>query len=315
MKQEQEIELLQNEMERLGYLQSLYAAKLAALKTVKEESVHCNGMETLKDNPWYQKTATKKLSVYFHSLGYSITELSTVSEATNEQSKQLEKLADQIWRCRHVSKPFIKELSKQYDKKFIYDMSSLSLEEANDFLNLCGSLLKMKWISFSKPVDKHIEITADIPKDGRYFLSGAWAEIINRKILTNTLQKFASERGQFSYKLFWNVKLKKEDSTKNNGNDMQLDLVVQLSGGFYIFETKSGYNLAIDKWVDRTRLFCHDKNRFITCCADENLSLLVNLPYYLFALPRLEKQILDLLERDYPVQEEAGAQKVQTKPE
>ena len=66
---------------------------------------------------------------------------------------------------------------------------------------------------------------------------------------------------------FANVKLKKPDSV--NLNDIQLDLIVQLPESFYIFETKIGTVLAIDKWGDRTKLFASEKNRFITCCADK----------------------------------------------
>ena len=84
---------------------------------------------------------------------------------------------------------------------------------------------------------------------------------------------------------------------------MQLDLVVELPEGFYIFETKMGIALAIDKWVDRTRLFASDKNRFITCCADETLNARIFTPYILFNVNKLKEQMTALLKKDYPPSE------------
>ena len=61
-----------------------------------------------------------------------------------------------------------------------------------------------------------------------------------------------------------------------------------------------GEVLAIDKWVDRTRLFAGEKNRFITCCADETLNPKIFQPFQLFNLEQLKTQLADLLRQDYP---------------
>lgn len=80
---------------------------------------------------------------------------------------------------------------------------------------------------------------------------------------------------------------------------MQLDLVAQIGGRFYIFEIKSGPILNVDKWVDRSRLFDNEHNRFITCTANEKLDPDIFAPFRLFALPSLEAQFTMMLEEDF----------------
>ena len=60
-----------------------------------------------------------------------------------------------------------------------------------------------------------------------------------------------------------------------------------------------GVTLAVDKLVDRTKLFASAKNRFITCCADENLDPKIFNPFILFYLDQLQEQLYDLLMKDY----------------
>ena len=134
--------------------------------------------------------------------------------------------------------------------------------------------------------------------EAKAFLAGVFGEYGTVNLIERTLRQFAEAKNGFKYKIFHDVKLKKTDSDKPH--DIQLDLVVQLPEGFYIFETKIGQVLAVDKWVDRTRLFASEKNRFITCCADTNLNPKIFQPFLLFNLDQLQEQLTALLQKDYP---------------
>ena len=239
--------------------------------------------------------STKKLFSFFEGKGYHIISLTEKQQIPRDRSQ----LALLLTKKRKVLSPFIQSLLYREDESFSAD--EFSLEDLNYLLNTCKNFSNRKWISYE--YDKKEKIVkfkrlADFKGEVKHFLSGIFGEYGTAKLIEQTLQDFAKEKNGFKYKIFHDIKLKKPESA--HPIDMQLDLVIQLPGGFYIFETKMGEVLAIDKWVDRTRLFASEKNRFITCCADENLNPKIFQPFRLFNLEQLKTQLTDLLQKDYP---------------
>ena len=241
------------------------------------------------------KRSTKKLFAFFEEKGYHIISLTEKQQIPRDRSQ----LASLLTEKRKVLFPFIQSLLYREDESFSAD--EFSLEDLSYLLNTCKNFSNRKWISYE--YDKKEKIVkfkrlADFKGEVKHFLSGIFGEYGTAKLIEQTLQDFANEKNGFKYKIFHDIKLKKPESA--HPIDMQLDLVIQLPGGFYIFETKMGEVLAIDKWVDRTRLFASEKNRFITCCADENLNPKIFQPFRLFNLEQLKTQLTDLLQQDYP---------------
>ena len=240
-------------------------------------------------------STTKKLFAFFEEKGYHIISLTEKQSIPRDRSQ----LASLLTKNRKVLLPFIHILLHSKDESFL--AQDASLEDLNCLLNTCKNFSNRKWINYE--YDKKEKIIkfkrlADLKGEVKYFLSGIYGEYGTAKLIECALQEFAKEKNGFKYKIFHDIKLKKPYSDKPN--DMQLDLVVQLPEGFYIFETKMGTTLAIDKWVDRTRLFDVEKNHFITCCADETLNPQIFQPFRLFNLEQLKTQLTDLLRQDYP---------------
>lgn len=239
--------------------------------------------------------STKKLFSFFETKGYHIISLTEKQSIPHDRSQ----LALLLTKNRKILIPFINVLLHSKDESF--SVQDFSLEDLNCLLNTCKNFSNCKWISYEyEKKEKIINFKRldDLKGEVKQFLSGIFGEYGTAKLIEQALQEFAKEKNGFKYKIFHDIKLKKPDSDKPNG--MQLDLVVQLPEGFYIFETKMGSVLAIDKWVDRTRLFAGEKNRFITCCADETLNPKIFQPFQLFNLELLKTQLADLLRQDYP---------------
>ena len=239
--------------------------------------------------------STKKLFSFFEGKGYHIISLTEKQQIPRDRSQ----LASLLTKKRKVLFPFIRSLLNRKDESF--SANEFSLEDLSYLLNTCKNFSNRKWISYE--YDKKEKIVkfkrlADFKGEVKHFLSGIFGEYGTAKLIEQTLQDFAKEKNGFKYKIFHDIKLKKPGSA--HPIDMQLDLVIQLPEGFYIFETKMGEVLAIDKWVDRTRLFASEKNQFITCCADENLNPKIFQPFRLFNLEQLKTQLTDLLQQDYP---------------
>ena len=238
--------------------------------------------------------STKKLFPFFEDKGYHIISLTEKQSIPRERSQ----LASLLTKNRKILFPFIKVLIHGKDETF--PVENESQETLTCLLNICKNFSDRKWISYGyNKKEKIINFKRlDDLKGEEQFLIGIYGEYGTAKLIEQALQEFAKEKNGFKYKIFHDIKLKKLHSQKQN--DMQLDLAVQLPEGFYIFETKMGKTLAIDKWVDRTRLFASGKNRFITCCADETLNPKIFQPFRLFNLEQLKTQLTDLLQKDYP---------------
>ena len=239
--------------------------------------------------------STQKLFSFFEEKGYHIISLTEKQSIPRDRSQ----LALLLTKNRKPLFPFINVLLHSKDEAF--SVQDFSLESLNSLLNICKNFSNRKWIDYKyDKKEKIIQFARldDLKGEVKQFLSGIFGEYGTAKLIEQALQEFAKEKNGFKYKIFHDIKLKKPESA--HLNDMQLDLVVQLPEGFYIFETKMGKTLAIDKWVDRTRLFAGEKNRFITCCTDETLNPIIFKPFRLFNLELLKTQLADLLRQDYP---------------
>ncbi len=263
------IEEIQKEITHIDYARSVLDERLTALK--KERDQH-------REDEYATDRVTKRLAAYFRTHELCIIELHK-----GERSKDHYDLAKQIWRARLVCLPFIKELSKNKVPSFFYDTKELSPIEKIDLTNLCSALTKFGYLTYDEVRPDGFMIRPSLKGPQKNFLSGAWAEEVTLYLIDKTLKTFTRNQN-LGYKLFWDLKLKRIHSDKNNNHDMQLDLVAEIGDRFYIFETKSGFVLSIDKWVDRSRQFDDGKDRFITCTADDKLNPRIFSPFCLLAI-------------------------------
>lgn len=274
---------IKTEIAHIEFARSVLEERLTALKAERDQH---------RTDEHATARVTHRLAEFFKAHGLYIVGLHS-----GKRSKDNYALAKQMWRSRAVLLPFVKKLSQNKEPSFVYETTSLLVTDITDLKNFCDMLAKHGWISF-KLVPDGFEVAPSLRGVQKQFLRGAWAEEINLYLIDKTLKTFTLSRRQ-GYKLFWDLKLKRIESDKDNGHDMQLDLVAEVGDRFYVFETKSGFVLSIDKWVDRTRLFDDKKNRFITCTANEKLNPLIFSPFCLFALPTLEEQFLAMLQADF----------------
>lgn len=255
---------------------------------------HCDyisRVESESTDAFSSGKATRKIAVFFRECGYRIVDCKTQLPSDVPYL-----LAKQLWKCYSCTLPLLQQLFK-IQTDFTYSIESLSTDDRTSLLNFCKSMATQNWITYAR--SKNIlSIKPSIPKEYRNFLNGGWAEAVNRFLIFRTLTAFSKETS-ISHKVFWNVCLKKIGSVDNNLHDMELDIVVELNGHIYIFETKSGQVLCVDKWIDRARLFNRTNCRFITCCIDEKINPKNFQPYKLFALQSLERQLTDLLKKDF----------------
>ena len=275
---------IKTEIAHIEFARSVLEERLAALKAERDQH---------REDEYATATITKRLAEFFKTHGLYIVDINH-----GERSEDLYALAKQMWRSWSVLVPFIKSLSANKNTAFVYDTTELTAPLKNDLFNLCHVLASKKWISFAKG-QVGFEITPSLTREQKRFLHGTWAEEVTLYLIDKTLKCFTGTL-HLKYRLFWDVKLKLIEPSTEKQTDMQLDLVAQVSDRFYVFETKSGTVLSIDKWVDRTRLFDHAENRFITCTADPSLNPKIFEPFRLFALPTLEEQFLEMLQADFP---------------
>jgi uncharacterized small protein (DUF1192 family) len=285
------------ELAHLEYLRTVLDERLAV---IQQEAKRCQAeQQRLQDDKYAAKKDTRKLAEFFWARGLFIVNLQTGARTQDQYA-----LAKQLWRARAVCLPFIKALSRNKEASFVYPKQPLSPTETTDIKNLCDTLKKHGYLAYAVRPDG-FEISPSLKGTQKYFLSGSWAEEVTLYLIDKALKKFA-QKHSLGHRLFWDVKLKRIDSDKDNSHDMQLDLVAEVEDRFYIFETKSGFVLSIDKWVDRTRLFDDGKNRFITCTADDKLNPLIFKPFRLFALQTLEEQFTGVLQEDFIVSASPG---------
>lgn len=276
-------ELIDQDIAHIQYAKSVLEKQYKEL--IQERSC-------LNQDEFCTKKITRQLAMFFKNNGLSIVALNS-----GERPKEHYSLAKQMWSSRMALLPFAKMLSQNKEVSFEYKTEMLSKGDRNNIKNFCDVLSKRRWISFEARSDCFL-IKPSLSGVQKQFFSGGWAEDINLYLIDKTLKVF-TQSYQKKYKLFWDVRLKRIDSDKNNSHDVQLDLVAEVGCRFYVFETKSGTNLSIEKWVERKKIFENKGNRFITCTLNEDINPSIFKPFHLFFLPTLEEKFLKMLKNDF----------------
>lgn len=287
-------EEIEKEMEHITYAKAMLDGWLASVNEELELALKAEA-ERLNADTYAKDKAFGQLAGFFRSHGYLVTECHT-----GARTKDLYKLARQIWEAREVLCPFIKELAASKEEVFRYGGESINPLAFTHLKNLCENLLKLNWLTYQVDKSKRFEIKPNPKVFNRNFLQGGWAEEATIYLIDKTLKALSGKR-PVKHRLFWDVKLTSLHALHGKTVHMQLDLIAQVEDNFYIFETKAGNVLAIDKWVDRTRLFGSEISRFITCTTNEHIHPMLFAPYRLFNLPTLEKHFTTMLERDLQI--------------
>lgn len=255
---------------------------LRVLKEKLDELIVKRNLAILAESPYMRQRKTKKLAEFFGELGYRILDLNAKEAETPEY--EMSKL---IWQTRAISVKFIKEFVKR-DLKQESRLSFKGLSESvkADFKKLCKKFLEAGWMTYTYNVNDLSFVRCKSPGDIP-FMTGGWAEYFNRSLVQETLTTFAQKHSCPSG-VFQNVKLVRLGK-ESDQPDMELDVVAEFKDNFFVFETKSGSNLGLDKWVDRTRLFENtERAQFITCCTDESYQSRTFKPLKLWHMSSLQ---------------------------
>ena len=272
-------------------IKGLLEEKIVPLQKELEE-LKQNKSKEIAENPFFSDKLTKRTAEFFKGKGYLMVDC-VKKPADNEHA-----ISKQLWGCHDIALPLFQQLF-QKSEDFDYSLEKLEHDSKNLLLNMCKTMSDKGWLTYEvfKKKDS-MKIHQNDAKAHKMFYNGGWAEMVNRYLVLKTLNEFAKSH-KLKYKIFTNVKLRKLDSDRTDGHDMELDLVVDLGSQFYIFETKSGNALGIEKTLERTKMFTQSGNRFILCCMDEKANPKQFQPIRLFALPKLEKQLNELLQKDF----------------
>ena len=279
-----------NHMEEADKIEILVEELQNELKCLQDRQ---NSLRIVKEhrdaNPYFKK-GTRRLAEFFYSKGFLIVDY-------GKDVSEHYKLGKQIYDCLDVSWDFISGLlqaSKGQEIK--YEAGNISNEAFVNFHNLCIQMQKKDMMEFRLD-GRTFFITSKLENEHRKYLSGECYEEANRYLIDKTIRDFSKD---ISFSVYRNVRLKKADSCDSNANDVQLDFVVEFEDRFYIFETKAGMRMAIGKWVDRTRLFADEKNKFITCCL-QKFDPKTFEPFILLPMKSLESDFRNLLKQEFQV--------------
>ena len=264
------VEELQNELERLKDRRN-------SLRIAKEHR---------DENPYFKK-GTRHLAEFFYSKGFLIVDY-------GKDVGEHYQLGKQIYACLDVSWDFVCRLLSSKEQEFRYEKEDISNDAFVDLRNLCFQMQKKGMLEFRMD-DRTFIIMPKLNGEHRNYLSGECYEEANRYLIEKTSRDVSKDIG---FSVGRNVRLKKADSCDSNANDVQLDFVGEFEDRFYIFETKAGMRMAIDKWVDRTRLFADEKNKFITCCL-QDFDPKTFEPFILLPMKSLESDFRNLLEQEF----------------
>lgn len=271
-------------------IESLETA-IRVLRSKSEELCRERNLKLCEESKAYKDKKTRKLATYFSRLGYQVLEW-----RPKEEAKPEDKVARLAWKIGKEALDMFKSLAKKSCTKALIDLKEKDGVERSDWLNLCEQMKSLKWIDYTKEA-KVITLRKLASKTACRFWNGGWAEQMTKQIAVRTLSSFATKH-KLPYDVFTNVKLRRWDNDKEL-TDMELDVVVSLKDRFYIFESKTGYVLGIDKWVDRSRMFAADgKSRFFTCVSEEGWNPLTFKPFDLVRLSELEKHLYETLEAE-----------------
>ena len=247
----------------------------------------------LESDKWYRTSKTKCLASYLANLGYRILDCKFKEEKVTHVG-----IAKLLFNNRARAVPLVKMLAHMKEDTYTLPFEEMSGVEKNGLIQLCGAFEKCGWVSCEKTKNE-LKIIRLNKKCAVQFWNGTWAELANKWIVEKTLEDYARKK-RLKFDVFTDVKLAKIEQEKGQA-DMQLDVVAMLQDRVYVFETKTGKRLGLDKWVDRARMFCSDmRSRFVTCCADDNVPCDLFKPFDLVPLSSLDKWLWMCLEKDRP---------------
>ena len=266
--------------------------KLTLARDVLQEQINARvaarDAQILGADPFFKARKTHLLAKYVGGLGFRILDCKSKEKPSPEASA-----AKLMFRIKDRAVPIFKGLAKKDNRESVVDLGDFGPEEKSTLIQLCEAFKGFGWISVERSRTE-LKIKSGRKSQAIQFWNGGWAELVNRSIIESALQAFANvqklKRQKFSYDIFYDVKLVRLVSEKDSP-DMQLDVVARVGDRFYVFETKTGV-LAIDKWVERAKLFSRNqKSRFVTCCSDEKIPVQWFRPFCLVALGRLEGEM------------------------
>ena len=261
-----------------------------ALDALKKDQEATETVERLlAGNKFYQDKKTRRLAEYFKEKGYLITDVNEVTEL----NKAKYALAKHILTAVEVFKPFLRLIYERKEKT--YDLVGLDSIGNTAICNFCTQLKKIGWLDFTKNKNE-LALERKIPKSEYVFFNGGWAEDATRYMIEKTLHDSpVNSRAVYS-----GVKLERL-GVERNKDLHELDLVVEFKDRFYIFETKSGVTLGVERWIDHARLFNDEKgpNRFIMCCADDSIDARLFRPYRVLHLNRIGEEFSQMLRNEF----------------
>lgn len=255
-----------------------------------DERVAAREAQKLAVDPCFKARKTRQLAAFVGGLGFRILDYKCKEKPLPEAG-----VAKLMFRIKDRAVSIFKRLAEKDVREVNVELDGLDAAEKSSLIQLCGSFERFGWITSDRSRTR-LTIKRGKKNQAIQFWNGGWAELVNRSIIETTLQTFAKEH-KLSYDIFYDVKLVRLESEKVTP-DMQLDVVARVGGRFYVFETKTGA-LAIEKWVERAKLFSSDqKSRFITCCLDEKIPTQWFRPFCLVPLGRLKTEMLKWLAMD-----------------
>ena len=272
-----------DDIEKLSFARDVLQEQIDARVAARDAQI-------LEADPSIKARKTRLLAKYVGGLGFRILDYKSKEKPSPEASA-----AKFMFRIKNRAVPIFKELAKKDNRESVVDLGDFGPEEKSTLIQLCEAFKSFDWISAERSRTE-LKIKRGRKNQAIQFWNGGWAEIVNRSIIESTLQSFAKEH-KLSYDIFYDVKLVRL-AVEKVSPDMQLDVVARVGDRFYVFETKTGA-LAIDKWVDRAKLFSRDqKSRFVTCCIDEKIPVQWFRPFCLVPLGRLEEEMSKWLAED-----------------
>lgn len=208
-------------------------------------------------------------------------------------------LAKTIWSGYEVLAPFLRETVRQVNQHaetFLYPPlpgEPLPKRDKGRLLTFCAALEKRGMLMTLKEGER---LLVELRKRDTKFINGGWGERVTLYLVDKTLKTFTKGR-HLPHRLFWNLRLQTPSSEQTK---MELDVVAQVGARFYIFETKTGESLDVEKWVERSQRFGTARSTFLTCTPRDEINPRYFQPCVLIPFSRLEEIFGAMLRRDFP---------------
>ncbi len=274
-----------SELEALSEARRLIDGRINAIIKDRNQRI-------LASDEWYLKSKTKRLAAYFCELGFRILKCKFKEERSSNDG-----VARLVFKNRKCAIPLVKKLAHMTNDVYELTLDGLDGADKGGLLQVCAAFERNGWVTCDKG-KQVVRITRAETKKAIPFWNGGWAELVNKWIVEKTLEDYARQK-HLRFDVFTDLKLAQMDRVENSP-DMQLDVVAMLNDRVYVFETKTGTDLGLDKWVDRARLFSSDlRSRFVTCCAGDDIPRNMFQPFTLVPLSSLDRWLWNRLDKDF----------------